>query len=203
MNPFEQGLQRYYSADQLSRIQSQRIGIGGAGGLGSNIAVILTRSGFKHFEIIDSDVIEASNLNRQYYFLDEIGQEKVLALKRRLLQINPDLDVHTHCLRWGPAIGEKFFKGCDFVVEAFDQVDNKHAFITFYQDKHKYIISGSGMAGLKEKREMHVKKVGNVYIAGDLSTDVAEGHPPLAPRVTACAAMMAEVIMDLTLGIRR
>lgn len=202
MNPFEQGLQRYYSADQLNRIQSQRIGIGGAGGLGSNIAVILTRSGFKDFEIIDGDIIEASNLNRQHYFLDEIGQEKVSVLKKRLLKINPGADVQAHCLRWQPNIGEKFFNGCDFVVEAFDQVDNKHAFIAFYQDHHKHIISGSGMAGLFEKKEMGIKKIGNVYIAGDLSTDVAKGHPPLAPRVTACAAMMAEVILDLTLGIR-
>jgi sulfur carrier protein ThiS adenylyltransferase len=202
MNPFEQGLQRYYSSEQIARIQSQIIGIGGAGGLGSNIAVILTRSGFKHFEIIDSDVIEASNLNRQHYFIEEIGQEKVAVLKNRLLQINPDVHVQTHTIRWQPTIGKKFFKDCAFVVEAFDHAENKHAFISFYQDKRQYIISGSGMAGLNEKKEMGVRKLGNIYIAGDLSTDVALRNPPLAPRVTACAAMMAEIILDLTLGIR-
>jgi sulfur carrier protein ThiS adenylyltransferase len=59
MNPFEQGLLRYLTKEQLAIIQKQHIGIGGAGGLGSNVAMILTRSGFKHFQIIDSDIIDA------------------------------------------------------------------------------------------------------------------------------------------------
>ncbi len=63
------------------------------------------------------------------------------------------------------------------------------------------IVSGVGMAGLSEKKPMTVKKMGNVYICGDRSTDSAQGHPPMAPRVTQCAAMMAEIILDLTLGV--
>jgi NADH dehydrogenase FAD-containing subunit len=59
------------------------------------------------------------------------------------------------------------------------------------------------MAGLTQKEPMSVKKLGNVYICGDRSTNSHEGHPPMAPRVTACAAMMAEIILDLTLGIKQ
>jgi len=202
MNIFEQGLLRYYSAQDLAVIQSKKIGIGGAGGLGSNIAVILVRSGFKHIEILDSDTIDASNLNRQYFFLDEIGQPKVSALRNRLLAINPDLDLKTHFVRWQPHVGDQFFEKCDIVVEAFDKVDNKYNFIEFYQNRHPYVISGSGMAGLRDKKDLKVKKMGNVYIVGDLATDAAAGHPPLAPRVTACAALMAEVALDLALGIK-
>ena len=69
MNVFEQGLLRYLKPEQLTLIQSKRIGLGGAGGLGSNCAMMLVRSGFKHLEIIDQDVIDASNLNRQQFFL--------------------------------------------------------------------------------------------------------------------------------------
>ena len=57
------------------------------------------------------------------------------------------------------------------------------------------------MAGLLEKEDMTIKKVGNVYIVGDHETDSADGHPPMAPRVTACAANMAEIVLDLTLKI--
>ena len=57
------------------------------------------------------------------------------------------------------------------------------------------------MAGLTQKEPMTVKKVGNVYICGDRSTDSHQGHPPMAPRVSACSAMMAEVVLDLTLNI--
>ena len=202
MNIFEQGLLRYLTRDQLDLIQGQRIGIGGAGGLGSNVAMILVRSGFKHLEIIDQDIIDSSNLNRQQYFIHEIGQDKVTVLKKRLLDINPDLQVTVHKTQWSPDTGSQFFKNCGFVVEAFDIAEWKHKFVDFYHDKAASVVSGVGMAGLLGKKPMNVKKVGNIYFVGDLTTDSALGHPPMAPRVTACAAMMAEIVLDLTLQIK-
>ena len=85
-------------------------------------------------------------------------------------------------------------------MEAFDQAEGKTRFVEYYQDKAEFIVSGNGIAGLAEKKPMTIKKIGNVYIIGDHATDTAEGHPPMAPRVTACAAMMAEIILDLTLA---
>lgn len=203
MNPFEQGLLKYLQPEQLKTIQSKKIGIGGAGGLGSNTAMILTRSGFKHFEIIDQDVIDASNLNRQQFFIHEIGQDKVSVLKKRLLDINPDLNITAHKTKWTPETGDQYFKGFDFVIEAFDVAEWKHKFVSFYHDKAPMMVSGVGMAGLIEKKPMTVKKTGNIYFVGDLATDSALGHPPMAPRVTACAAMMSEIVLDLTLGLQR
>lgn len=200
-NAFEQGLLRYLTPQQLRTIQEKTIGIGGAGGLGSNAAMILVRSGFKHLEILDQDVIDASNLNRQQYFLHDIGQDKVTTLKKRLLQINPDTDIITHKAAWTPETGNNYFKNCTILVEAFDQTLWKHRFVDFYHDRVRLMISGVGMAGLMKKQPMSVKRVGNIYFVGDLTTDSAEGHPPMAPRVTACAAKMAEIVLDLTLGL--
>ena len=199
MNLFDQGLLRYLKLEQLEKIRSVKIGIGGAGGLGSNVAVILARSGFNHFEIIDQDSIDPSNLNRQQYFLDEIGKVKVEILKKRLLDINPDLLMKVHQVHWTPQTGDQYFFGCQFIVEAFDQAESKFRFVEFYQNKTKFLVSGNGMAGLLEKKPMQVKKLGNIYMVGDYTTDSAQGHPPMAPRVTACAAMMAEVVLDLSL----
>ena len=58
------------------------------------------------------------------------------------------------------------------------------------------------MAGLTKKKPMTIKSIGNITFVGDQSTDSALGHPPMAPRVTACAAMMAEIVLDLTLNIK-
>ncbi len=201
MNIFEQGLLRYLKPEQLALIQSKKVGIGGAGGLGSNCAMMLARSGFKHLEIIDQDVIDASNLNRQQYFTAEIGLPKVNVTKKRLLDINPDARIITHHTQWNENIGENLFRGYDFIVEAFDNTDWKFRFVQFYASRFPTIISGVGMAGLLEKKPMTKKKVGNIYFCGDMSTDSAQGHPPMAPRVTQCAGMMAEVILDLTLGV--
>jgi len=201
MNIFEQGILKYLTPEQLALIQSKKVGIGGAGGLGSNCAMILVRSGFKHLEIIDQDLIDASNLNRQQYFSAEVGLPKVGQLKKRLLDINPDANILIHQTKWHEGNAEDFFKGSDFIVEAFDVADFKYRFVQYYAPRVKVMVSGVGMAGLSEKKPMTVKKMGNVYICGDRSTDSAQGHPPMAPRVTQCAAMMAEIILDLTLGL--
>ena len=201
MNIFEQGLLRYLKPEQLALIQSKKVGIGGAGGLGSNCAMLLVRSGFKHLEIIDQDLIDASNLNRQQYFSAEVGLPKVDQLKKRLLDITPDANILTHQTKWHEGNAENFFKGFDFIVEAFDVADWKYRFVQYYAPRVRVIVSGVGMAGLNEKKPMTVKKMGNVYICGDRTTDSAQGHPPMAPRVTQCAAMMAEIILDLALGL--
>ena len=199
MNIFEEGLLKYLKPPQLAIIQSKKIGIGGAGGLGSNCAMILVRSGFKSLEIIDQDLIDASNLNRQQYFSAEIGLPKVERLKQRLLDINPDAVILIHQAKWHEGNAENFFKGFDFIVEAFDVADWKHRFVQYYATRLPVIVSGVGMAGLSQNKPMTVKKIGNIYICGDRTTDSAQGHPPMAPRVTQCAAMMAEIILDLTL----
>ncbi len=201
MNTFEQGLLRYLKPEQLALIQTKKIGIGGAGGLGSNCAMMLVRSGFKHLEIIDQDVIDASNLNRQQYFLDEIGLPKVNVTKKRLLDINPDAHIITHHIQWNETIGANLFKGFDMIIEAFDNAQWKFRFAQFYAGRFPIVVSGVGMAGLLEKKPMVKRKVGNIYFCGDMSTDSAQGHPPMAPRVTQCAGMMAEVVLDLTLGV--
>lgn len=70
MNMFVEGLGRYFSGEQLERIRRVKVGIAGAGGLGSNCAFNLVRSGFSDFVICDFDIVEPSNLNRQFYFAD-------------------------------------------------------------------------------------------------------------------------------------
>ena len=202
MNIFEQGLLRYLKPEQLALIQSKKVGIGGAGGLGSNCAMILVRSGFKNLEIIDQDVIDPSNLNRQQYYSTEVGLPKVEVTKKRLLDINPEANILIHQTKWHEGNAEDFFKGFDYIVEAFDVADWKYRFVQYYAPRFPVIVSGVGMAGLTEKKPMTVKKMGNVYICGDRNTDSAQGHPPMAPRVTQCAAMMAEIILDLALNLK-
>jgi sulfur carrier protein ThiS adenylyltransferase len=202
MNIFEEGLLRYLKPEQLALIQSKSIGIGGAGGLGSNCAMMLVRSGFKNIEIIDQDVIDASNLNRQQYFLKEIGLSKVDITKQRLLDINPDAVIKIHHAQWNEEKAPALFSGCDYIVEAFDNVDWKSLFVQFYSPRFPVVVSGVGMAGLLEKQPMTIKKVGNIYICGDRTTDSHAGHPPMAPRVTQCAGLMAEVVLDLALNLK-
>jgi sulfur carrier protein ThiS adenylyltransferase len=200
MNTFETALLRYLKPEELAAIQAARIGIGGAGGLGSNVAVILARTGFKHFEIIDKDVVEPSNLNRQHYTLADIGKPKVDRLKAALLSINPDIKIITHQREWPSETAEGLFEDCAIMVEAFDKAACKHAFVDHYRKRAKYVVSGNGMAGLNIDTDIAIRKIGNLYLIGDGATDINDGHPPLAPRVMETAAKMAGLILKLTLA---
>src|SRR5690554_2921117 len=96
MNKFEEALVSYIGEERLKKIQSVKIGIAGAGGLGSNCAFNLVRSGFNNLVIADYDKIEYTNLNRQFFFYEQVGKHKVEVLKENLLLINPDLKIQTY-----------------------------------------------------------------------------------------------------------
>ncbi len=67
-----------------AKIKHATVGIAGVGGLGSNIAIALARTGVGQLIIVDFDIVEPSNLNRQQFFVDQIGLPKVEALKQHL-----------------------------------------------------------------------------------------------------------------------
>ncbi len=197
-NVFESALRRYLTDKQLHAIRSTRIGIGGAGGLGSNVAALLIRTGFKHLEIIDKDIVEPSNLNRQDYILTDIGKPKVESLKARLLSINPDADITIRHNEWTPLNAPHFFKDTTIIIEAFDKAATKTRFVEYYAPRVSFIISGNGMAGIiPNTSATSVRQVNNIFLIGDGITSVEDNHPPLAPRVLQCAAKIAEVTLSL------
>ena len=83
-------------SDIKTHLSNFRVGIAGAGGLGSNCAVALAKCGVGTLVITDFDIIDVSNLNRQYYFTDQVGMMKTVALKENIFRINPDIFLITH-----------------------------------------------------------------------------------------------------------
>lgn len=84
----------YISDEEQMRIKDFRVLIAGAG-IGSNIAEALLRIGFETITLVDGDVVEESNLNRQNYTEEDVGKPKVEALKKRLLSINSKAHIST------------------------------------------------------------------------------------------------------------
>ncbi|MFC1643410.1 sulfur carrier protein ThiS adenylyltransferase ThiF, partial [Myxococcota bacterium] len=103
-----------------AQLKRGRIGIAGCGGLGSTLATVLCRSGVGGLVIVDFDWVEPSNLNRQQFFLDQIGQFKVDALASNLSRINPYVEVERHRARLTCGNAADFFSGCDVVAECLD-----------------------------------------------------------------------------------
>ena len=201
MNGFEQGLVRYLGEEKLRKIQQVKIGIAGAGGLGSNCAFNLVRSGFKKFLLADFDLIEYTNLNRQFYFYQQVGQKKVEILKANLLSINPDLQIQIFTEKIQEDNVETIFQDCDVVVEAFDQAFYKRMLVEAYLSSDKLLVAASGLAGWGNSDQITTHKIReNFYLIGDLVSEVSENLPPISPRVNIAAAKQADVILSYILN---
>ena len=179
------------------------VGIAGAGGLGSNCAVALARTGIGKLIISDFDRIDESNLNRQYYFKDQLGQFKVDALKENLERINPDVQVEIHNVELNRDNIRQIFENCEVIVEAFDRSDMKEmlgeAVISTWPDRP--LVIGSGMAGWGKTNDLRERRLGdNLIVCGDEMTEVSEQLPPLAPRVAIVANMQANAVVDILLN---
>ena len=200
MNNFEMGLKKYLKEDEFEKIRKVRVGIAGAGGLGSNCAFNLVRSGFSKFVIVDYDVVEGSNLNRQFFFNDQIGESKVKMLKENLERINPDVEVTVVEKKIEKDNIEQIFENCDVVVEAFDEASYKKMIVETYMNSEKLLVAASGMGGFGNSDNIVTKKIrDNFYIVGDFVSEVNEDCPPLSPSVNITAAKQADVILTYIL----
>lgn len=199
MNLMEQGLTRYLKDEELHRISKTHIGIAGCGGLGSNTAHALVRLGFKNFHLIDFDIVEASNLNRQFFFYDQLGEVKCEALKNNLLRINPDLNIKTSHLRIEKDNINELFHESDIVVEGFDGSFYKKMIIEEL-GLHKNIVTASGLGNYWHIDEIKTIKVNqNLTVIGDLKSDVEAGVVPLSPGVYTSSAKQAAAVLEMTL----
>ena len=190
----------YLAPEERAALESVRVGIAGAGGLGSNCAMHLVRSGVKHITIADFDVVNESNLNRQFFFHDQIGQKKVKAIKANLLRIEPDADIRAVDIRLDASSAREVFADCGIVVEAFDAVDAKVMLVSAFASSGKKLVTASGLAGWGRSNAMRVRKMGNIVAIGDGETSVGDGAAPVSPRVGIAAAMEANAVVSLLLG---
>jgi len=183
-----------------------RVGIAGAGGLGSNCAVALARSGIGTLVIADFDIVEPANLNRQYYFADQTGLPKTDALKINILRIDETINVILHQRRLDSKNIPEIFKDCDVIVEAFDLSEMKEMLVETVITKLPGIpvVIGSGMSGYGASSEIRYRKIDDtLYICGDEASEVSESQPPMAPRVGMVANMQANTVIEILMSKNR
>ena len=201
MTSFDRGLLRYLSHQELQRIRSVKIAMAGAGGLGSNCAHALVRCGFEKFILADHDTVDASNLNRQFFYEDQIGKSKVCMLKDNLMRINPDLQIELYEGRIGKENVKNMFGDADVIVEAFDCVESKTLIVESFMNSGKIVVAASGIAGWGHPDSIRVKQVKPLFfMVGDFVSAVSDAAPPLAPKVVMVAAKQADVVLQLVLG---
>jgi len=187
-----------------AKVKQATIGIAGVGGLGSAVSIALARIGIGRLIIADFDVVEPSNLNRQQFFLDQIGLPKVAALRDNLQRINRAVQVEPINQRLTSENIPALFAEADILVECFDLPDQKamltESWRSHYPDRP--LVAASGLAGYDSSNSITTRRAGmNFYLVGDLETDARPGRGLMAPRVGIAAHHQANAVMRLILGV--
>ncbi|RPJ04479.1 MAG: sulfur carrier protein ThiS adenylyltransferase ThiF [Deltaproteobacteria bacterium] len=185
------------------KIKDSVVGIAGLGGLGSAVAIALARVGVGTLILVDFDMVEPSNLNRQQYFLHQIGMPKGEALRENLTEINPCVKIEVFNERITRDNVVRIFKEVHVVVEAFDRADQKAMIINAVSEKmpEKYIVAASGVAGFGENNEIQtVRFSARIFVVGDQKTAARPGIGLMAPRVGIAAHHQANTVLRILLG---
>lgn len=217
--------------EAMERLKNARVAVFGIGGVGGHAAEALARSGVGKLDLIDSDRVSESNLNRQITALEStVGRYKTEVMKERILDINSEAEVRVHnCFYLPETAGDFCFSDYDYVVDAIDTVTGKIQLVLQAQEAGTPVISSMG-AGNKldptafraadiyetsvcplarvmrrELRARGVKSLKVVYSEEKARKPLGEGQrvPGSTAFVPAVAGLIlaGEVIKDLT-GVR-
>ena len=118
-------------SDAIEKLQKARVAVFGIGGVGGYTVEALARAGIGHLDLIDSDTVSLSNINRQILATHStVGMRKVDAGKARVLDINPEAVVRTWPVFYTPDTADQFdFSQYDYIVDAIDTVTGKLALV--------------------------------------------------------------------------
>jgi len=203
-NEFESILSARHTPEVYEKLKKSKVAIAGLGGLGSNIAIMLARTGIGHLLLVDFDTVEPSNLNRQHYFIRHLSIPKTSALKQQIRDINPFIKVKTKNVYVDEKNIEDLFHGYEIICEAFDNPVCKATLVNTILTElpSTKIVAASGMAGYFSSNSIKTeRKIKNLYICGDFINGAKPGTGLMSPRVQICAGHQANMIVRLLLGI--
>ena len=192
-----------FGRELRERFEGARVAVCGLGGLGSNVAIALARSGVGALHLIDFDRVDITNLNRQQYEVAQLGLLKTEAMEQNLARIAPYCRVEAQTLKISAADIPGMFEQDDIVCECFDKPEAKALLVQGVLEVYpgKPLVAASGMAGLSSANTIRTRKVGRtLYLCGDGESDVADGLGLVSSRVLACAAHEAHMVLRLLAG---
>jgi sulfur carrier protein ThiS adenylyltransferase len=189
-----------HGPDFRHRMEEAVVAVAGLGGLGSNAAAALARTGLGTLIIADFDVVETGNLNRQFYFLDQVGLAKTEATAENLRRINPCLKVVRHRVRVNEGNIPELFAPAGVVLECFDRADQKTMLmgVVVRSLPSAYFIGASGLAGYGASNAIRTWKAGpRVFLVGDLASRPESEGGLTAARVGIAALHQANLAVGL------
>lgn len=184
------------------KIKAASIAILGLGGLGSAVAGAMVKIGIGKILLSDYDIVEPSNLNRQHYFVDQIGMQKTRALQDNLRRMNPGTNLELIDKQLTETDIPQLFGKVDVLIECFDDPEMKAATLRTLLSKMKDVayVGSSGMAGFADNNTIRTRTIHpGIYIVGDEISAAEPGQGLMAPRVGIAAHHQANQALRIIL----
>jgi len=182
------------------KLKSATVGVAGLGGLGSSVTVALARMGVGTLILVDYDVVEPSNLNRQHFFIDQIGMTKIEAAAENLSRINPYVRMVTHREKIDAKNLPRLFGSADVIVECFDRAVEKKMLLETAASELPgvFVVGASGVAGYGDNNAIKTWRLSDkIFLVGDLKTAAGPGQGLMASRVGIAAHHQANLVVAL------
>ena len=195
-----EALEARHGKELQAKFSAATVAVCGLGGLGSNIAISLTRAGIGKLILIDFDKVDLSNLHRQQYKAFQVGNYKTEALFANLKEISPYVELAYHTIRVTEENAVELLQDADIICEAFDNAEAKAMLTNIVLEKlpEKYLVAASGMAGLNSANHIKTRRITkHFYLCGDEVSDVSVGMGLVSPRVMVCAAHQAHMVLRI------
>lgn len=185
------------------RVKNATVAVAGLGGLGTSVAVALARMGIGRLILVDFDVVEPSNLNRQQYMIKHLGMAKTQALSEQLSEINPYVNISAYKRVVEPGNVVKLFQEANVIVECFDQAEAKSMLLGAVHEllPDTFLILASGLAGYGDSNAIRTYRMGErLFVVGDLRSAAEPGRGLMAPRVGIAAHHQANLAVSLIMS---
>ncbi len=147
--------------EAVNKLEKQTVMVVGCGGVGSFCVEALARTGVGNLILIDADVFELSNLNRQLpATLETLGKYKVDVLKERIQTINPECCVKTYAFFYDSTKDEELFsESVDFVIDCIDSISSKQDLYKACLQRNISFLSSMGMARKKDPTALKIMEI--------------------------------------------
>ncbi len=169
MNDWKQRTEILLGEERVKQLQESHVLVVGLGGVGAYAAELICRAGVGEMTIVDADIVQPSNINRQLPALSTtIGQKKADLVGKRLKEINPDLKLTIHAIYLKDENIPKLLDSAkfDFVVDAIDTISPKCYLIANALQRKLRIISSMGAGAKKDITKVQFADIKDTYHCG-------------------------------------
>ena len=193
-------MEQRHGKELQRKFSSATVAVCGLGGLGSNIAISLARSGIGKLLLIDYDLVDITNLHRQQYKANQVGMFKTEALVENLKEMSPYTQIEAQNVRISKENAGSLLQNADIICEAFDDAECKAELVDTVLETmpNKYSVAASGMAGLGSANSIRTRRItSKFYLCGDEVSDVNDDIGLVSSRVMLCAAHQAHTVLRI------